>query len=177
MGYEGGKIASLFRPEPTQVAVREMAEKGGDRMHELVVVNTPIGGREVEGGGGGNLRSSWYVTPVNRSRLPSAGDVVAYEVRVATDVDYAPDVEWGTGLWGPNHAKYEIKPKDPGGWLHWIDPKTGEDVFAKRVMHPGSPGQHMMATAAAMTEHEMSEGHLFTGILERWKHEQEALAD
>ena len=31
--------------------------------------------------------------------------------RIGTDVHYAPHLEMGTGLWGPKHAKYEIRPK------------------------------------------------------------------
>ena len=69
-------------------------------------------------------------------------------------MEYAPYVEDGTGLWGPKHAKYEIKPKRPGGWLRWIDPMTGDPVFARRVMHPGWPGNHMFAIGAALTEQE-----------------------
>lgn len=77
-----------------------------------------------------------------------------YETGSETEVDYAPYVEEGTGLWGPSGAKYEIKPRTPTGVLSWIDRETGKRIFAKRVMHPGSPGQHMFAIGAAMAEHE-----------------------
>ena len=40
-------------------------------------------------------------------------------ISIGTNVKYAPYLELGTGLWGPNRAKYEIKPKRPGGVLHW----------------------------------------------------------
>ena len=55
-------------------------------------------------------------------------------------------------MWGPRRAKYEIRPKNPLGWLRFFDQKTGELVFAKRVMHPGSPGHHMFARGVALTE-------------------------
>lgn len=164
MGYTGGKIASLFRPEPTRAAVHEMARVGGDRLHDLVVLNTPIDT--------GNLRTSWRRTrPISRVYGPYRG----WTVQVATDVAYAAHVEWGTGLWGPNGAKYEITPKQPGGVLRWVG-KGGQEVFAKRVMHPGSPGAHMMAIAVGALEIEL-EGDLFDDVLDRWKRDQEAMAD
>ena len=96
---------------------------------------------------------------------------MVYESGAETDVEYAPYVEHGTGLWGPRHAKYEIKPKRPDGWLRWIDPVTGDPVFAKRVMHPGSPGNHMFAFGAAIAEHEFDQ--FVQPILSRWAVEQE----
>lgn len=75
-------------------------------------------------------------------------------------------VEEGTGLWGPNRAPYVIRPKKPGGWLSWIARDTyvrrdgtivkpGDRVFAKEVLHPGSPGHHMVAIGEAVTRAEM----------------------
>jgi hypothetical protein len=75
-----------------------------------------------------------------------------YETGAVTFVEYAPYVEDGTGMWGPHHAPYPIEPT-PGGLLSWVGP-DGKRRFAKRVMHPGSPGQHMFAIGAALTEHE-----------------------
>jgi hypothetical protein len=66
---------------------------------------------------------------------------------------------------------YEIRPKNPDGWLSWIDQATGERIFAKRVMHPGSPGQHMFAIGAHLTEHEF---HVFADrIVQAWTRQQE----
>jgi len=42
MGYEGGKIASLVRPELATGTAIKMARHGGERMTELVKMNTPI---------------------------------------------------------------------------------------------------------------------------------------
>lgn len=176
MGYEGGSLTSLFGEGPqaaTDVAVMRMAEKGGDRMTELTVENTPIGGREGEGHGGGNLRSSWYTLPLERVHI---GSWPGWRSGTASDVDYAPHVEYGTGLWGPQGRKYEIRPKNPGGVLRWIDPKTGHEVFARRVWHPGSPGQHMLGIAATVVEGEADSG-LFDGILNDWARTVEASAD
>ncbi len=40
---------------------------------------------------------------------------------------------------------HEIRPKKPGGVLHWIDDDTGQDMFAKLVRHPGTPAYRMVA--------------------------------
>jgi hypothetical protein len=166
--YVGGSLVSLFDEEPqaaTNLAMRRMAERGGDRMVDLTVQNTPIDK--------GNLRSSWYQIPTHKTHF-AVWD--AYESGVATEVHYAPHVEHGTGLWGPKHAKYPITAK-AGGFLRWIDPASGKEVFAKKVMHPGSPGQHMIAIAAEVTEHEVDTGVLFNGILHDWVTAVEASAD
>lgn len=155
MGYSGGRLSSLCDPRPVELALYRIAERGGDRLVEWTVRNTPI--RH------GNLRSSWYQIPVTTARV---GPFTGYESGVASESAYAPHVEYGTGLWGPSGAKYAIEPKTPGGTLHWRDRKTGTDVFAKRVLHPGSPGAHMVAIAATMVEAEFD--HLFDDILAEW---------
>lgn len=159
MPYVGGKLQSIASRGPqaaTRTASRSMAHKGGDRMTSVTVINTPIKS--------GNLRTSWYQLPTTRVHV---GPWPAYRSGVASQVPYAPDVEYGTGLWGPRHAKYEIKPKDPSGFLRWIDPRTGKEVFAKRVMHPGSPGQHMIQIAGEVTEFETDAG-LMADVLAIW---------
>lgn len=171
MPYVGGTLAPLFDQTPVKAAVVEMADKGGDRMVELTVQNTPI---DLSGtGGGGNLRTSWYQRRLRRvRRAPWSG----WESGVATDSDHGPDVEHGTGLWGPEHRPYLIEPIPPNRFLHWRDPHTGEDVFARRVMHPGSPGQHMVQIAASVLEYEVAHGLLFDSILSEWVRVQESLA-
>lgn len=167
MGYVGGSLTSLFDKGPqkaTDLAVRRMAEKAGDRMVDVTIMNTPIHR--------GNLRSSWYQLPVNKTHFAVWP---AYKSGVASNVDYAPYVEHGTGLWGPKHSKYPIVAKG-GGFLRWIDPKSGKEVFARKVMHPGSPGQHMVAIAAEVVEHE-ADSTLFQGILGEWAKTVEAMAD
>lgn len=159
MGYVGGSLRSLFDAKAqaaTKEAVMAMAEKGGSRMKELAEANTPIDT--------GELRSSWYQIPVHPTSF-----VVwdAWASGVASDVSYAPYVEYGTGIYGPKHAPYIIRPKNPGGLLVWTDPKTGRIIRAKEVLHPGSPGQHMVAIAADVTEFEADTG-LFDGVLNTW---------
>lgn len=144
MGYVGGRLAPWFDTSPTKKFLNRAAEAGGDRMAEVAALNTPVRTS--------HLRESWRTKAVVVMTMP-AGEV-AYVSGAETFVEYAPYVEWGTGLWGPKHAKYPIRPKNPDGWLRWIDPHTGLPVFAKLVMHPGSPGNHMMAIAANVAEFE-----------------------
>jgi hypothetical protein len=179
MPYVGAKLAPWFDRGPTVKALVRIAEAGGERMTELTRMNTPVDK--------GTLRASWTTKPVTVRVGHSVGVVIShpaeaeafvglaqgarYESGVQTEVEYAPYVEHGTGLWGPKHAKYPIRPKHPGGWLHWIDPMTGQHVFAKEVMHPGSPGNHMLSFAAAITESEI--GLIAAPALERWASETE----
>ncbi len=160
MGYEGAKLAPLFSPLPAKAAAVELATVGRHALATKVRDKTPVDS--------GELKASWFETPV-LIVLSDQGEVV-YESRIATELDYAPDVEYGTGLWGPKHAKYLIEPKNPDGVLHWIG-KDGQDVFARRVWHPGSPGAHMVAISVAETEAEL---HLLAApVLEAWVKEQE----
>lgn len=163
MGYVGDRLQPFFDSSRNSLLMRELANKGGDTMVDWTVRNTPIDT--------GNLRTSWYQLDVNK-RITPLGDT--WESGVATQVEYAPYVEHGTGLWGPDHARYTIRPKDPHGWLRWRDRATGRWVYAKAVQHPGSPGQHMVAIAAAMTEAEFER--VADPILEAWRREIEARA-
>ena len=45
-------------------------------------------------------------------------------IYVGSDMPYAGHIEFGRG---------PVFPKDPTGWLHWIDKTTGKDVFAKKA--------------------------------------------
>lgn len=141
MGYRGTRFANLFDTGPSELAARKMADDGAGFMVGRARENTPTDT--------GHLKESWKKKPV--LIVVNALGQTVYESGVETDVDYAPYVEHGTGLWGPKHAKYPIRPKKEGGWLHWLGPE-GENVFAKLVMHPGSPGHHMVAIAIAETE-------------------------
>lgn len=147
MGYSGGKLAPWFGTGPIKLAATRMARDGGERLTMLTKLKTPVGET-------GHLKESWKAKPV-LIVVDELGRTV-YESGTETGVDYAPYVEWGTGLWGPKHAKYVIRPRNPNGWLRWIG-KDGSPVFAKEVMHPGSPGNHMFAIGVALTEHEFDQ--------------------
>lgn len=160
-GSPGPKLQPWFGTAPNRRFLRRAAGRGGERMTELTEMNTPIDS--------GHLRQSWKVKPVILL-VDAVGNPVA-QSGVETFVEYAPYVEWGTGLFGPKHAKYPIVPKNPDGWLKWTDPKTGLPVFAKKVMHPGSPGQHMVAIAVAVSEHELER--TLQSLLLKWAAEVE----
>jgi hypothetical protein len=63
----------------------------------------------------------------------------------------------GTGLYGPNKAPYEIKPKN-GKALHFEiagsvqGNEAGKGVFAKRVMHPGIKPDPFISRAVHKTK-------------------------
>lgn len=136
-------------------ALRVMADDGASMMVRIVKDNTPVDTHD--------LRNSIVASPVRA--LPSG---MGYESGAFTEIEYAPHVEHGTGLWGPEHRKYKIEPKDPNGVLAFFmkggaqarldngqysaNITEGKMVFAKYVMHPGSPGQHMFATGVAYVE-------------------------
>ena len=79
----------------------------------------------------GRLRSSITTKLDQRGKTPI--------VRIGTDVEYAPFIEFGT-------EPYKITP-DEAEALKWTDPETGEEVFAKEVQHPGIPAQPFLVPA------------------------------
>jgi hypothetical protein len=142
MPYIGGKLAPWFDRGPITPTLKNMARLGAHRGRELAERFTPVDT--------GDLKRSWKESRAHKvvgSTYPGSG----YGASWYTEVDYAPYVEHGTGLWGPEHRKYLILPKKPGGVLHWVD-AGGHDVFAAKVLHPGSPGAHMLAKSAARLE-------------------------
>ena len=159
MAYIGDRLQPLFRPEPLRVALHNIAEAGVDEMQNRVKENTPVDL--------GTLRASWIKTPAFPSRWFG---MPAWQARLLTDVEYAPYVEHGTGLFGPEHKTYEIRPKHKRA-LSWIDEESGKRVVAAKVNHPGSPGQHMLAIGVAMAEHQLPA--VAQAPLEEWKREQE----
>lgn len=162
MGYEGAQLAPGFRQTAAKAAAFRMAEVGGRALRDKVKLRTPVDT--------GALAASWKERPV-LVVVNDLGEVV-YESGVLTEVGYAPDVEYGTGLWGPHHAKYLIEPKNPDGVLRWVA-KDGSVVFARRVWHPGSPGSHMLAISVAETEAELHA--LMQPVLVEWAKAQEEL--
>lgn len=155
MGYKGGRLTPWFNDGPAKAVAHQMAEKGAKALHRKVVKHTP---KDT-----GHLSTSWKRKPVIVG-LTVTGHTM-YASGVETFVDYAPYVEHGTGLWGPKHAKYPIRPKLPGGVLHFFT-KEGAEVFTKLVMHPGSPGAHMVAISVAELEVELPA--LLQSDLEMW---------
>jgi hypothetical protein len=151
----------------TLAAGRRMAEDLGDRFKHNIEINTPVETRL--------LRDSYRISPIHYRPVPGLLGFMAYawEGTVFTEVEYAPYVEHGTGLWGPKRAKYKIEPKEPGGVLAFApymrnaaggvildvagSPSRGNTVFTRHVMHPGSPGAAMFRIGAVITEAEADE--------------------
>lgn len=83
--------------------------------------------------------------PVDSGRLQNSITTKVVErggtkyVVVGTNVEYARHVEFGTD-------PYIIEP-DEAEALNWTDPETGEEVFAKKVEHPGIPAQPFLFPA------------------------------
>lgn len=156
MGYVGASLARCFDFErQIKDLCFELADDGGDHMTDDIREFTPVGKRPFEEDyvPGALLKSiTKKITVVTLD--PFHG--IVYKSGTYTDLDYSVYVENGTGLWGPARAKYEIRPKNPNGWLRFHD-EYGNVIFAKRVMHPGSPGAHMFARGAAKTEAEFHE--------------------
>lgn len=141
MTYIGGKLAPFFHSTPNKVALKNMVRVGVEYASEIAAVNTPI---ET-----GDLRDNWETT----KPFPTMTFLgYAWRAEWHNNSDYAAFVNYGTGLYGPEHRKYLILPKKPGGSLHWVDRLTGEDRYAKYVWHPGSPGNHMLEISAGMLE-------------------------
>lgn len=150
MGYTGPSLAHVFDfRRDVDEELYALAEEGGSQLTENVRKFTPVGHRPFQAGymPGDLLASIEQKVVVVYAAL---GGMV-YESGAETNIEWAPYVEHGTGLWGPRRAKYEIRPKNPNGWLRFHD-EHGNVVFAKRVMHPGSPGAHMFARGAALTD-------------------------
>jgi len=171
MAYVGGRLAPLYDGAPMRRAMRDIADAGGDYLLGQAKRFT----EEKTG----ELRRGWKRSRVKKLELGIFGRLnPGYEVKVYNEVEHALYREEGTGLWGPMHAKYPIPegggPMPPGRFMRWRDPKTGRWVYAKRVMHPGSRGRHMLKQAVNVVEHEV--GAIAGPILRRWVVEQEALS-
>lgn len=173
MGYTGGSIADVTdrARRGAKLAGERMAKLGGEEVTRHTKMNTPIGEPDPLDPTGGDdythLREQIYEKPVVYKVVDGVG---SWESGAETDVDYAPFVEEGTGLWGPEHRKYKIEPKDPNGVLAFFSRMQtpegapmlsgsrranlvhGNQVFVRYVMHPGSPGQHMFAIGVEMAE-------------------------
>lgn len=157
MGFKrkGKSISEFVRQskEAVDPAIEMMMDDGNTFLLKAVQENTPV---ETEA-----LRRSI-------TKMPVINENGVWRSGVFTEVEYGPHVEHGTGLWGPKRAKYRIEPKDPNGVLAFFVKRggvvnirgeqsstriaEGQLVFAKYVMHPGSPGQHMFAIGVSAAE-------------------------
>ena len=142
MGYVGGKLAPWFGSKPVDAFMRAAPVLVAKEGREIAEKNTPVDT--------GELRSAWKSDDKPRRAATFVG--IGWEASWMNETEYAPYVNYGTGLFGPEGKKYLILPKKPGGTLHWVDRATGEDVFAKRVLHPGSPGNYMLEISADFIE-------------------------
>lgn len=142
MAYIGGLMTPQFKNEPNERAMRNLVRVGIREGQRVAEMNTP---KQT-----GDLRDNWKVSEHIGRTMTFLG--MGWEGSWYNDLDYAPYVNYGTGLYGPEHRKYLIVPKTPGGTLHWVDRLTGEDRYAKAVLHPGSPGHHMLEISAAVLE-------------------------
>lgn len=161
MSYEGGKLKPWFDRTPNERFCRRAAGAGGRALMINIREKTPVDT--------GELRRSIRQGAL-RIKTDARGRRV-FESPVSTHLGYAAPIEYGWGLWGPHHARYPIRPKNPDGWLHWVDPVTGKDVFRKIVWHPGAPGAHMFVGGAGVTEKELPM--IIRPSLARWKLEVE----
>jgi len=167
MGYEGGKIASLVRPELATGTAIKMARHGGERMTELVKMNTPIAPPQdpverrvrLRKRPRGTLRESIVEKPV----VPTGE---GFESGCETHDPIAPYVEWST-------KPHEIRPIPPNRRLSFV--KGGQWVFARVVHHPGTHGQAMFRIGAHYLEHEVQTG-LLNRELEEFKRDSELAA-
>ena len=94
----------------------------------------------------GNLAGSYYITGPRMTAH-------TMQWKVKTDVEYAPWVEWDTGIHGPGR-KYKISARRVSH-LRFFWEKKGVMVVTKYVWHPGSKGAHMFAKGADSVEREL----------------------
>lgn len=142
MAYVGGKLAPWFDSGPVDAFMKAAPVVVAAEAREIAEKNTPVDT--------GELRAAWKSDKKPRRAMTYIG--LGYEASWMNDLEYAPYVNYGTGLYGPEAKKYLILPKKPGGTLHWVDRLTGQDVFAKSVLHPGSPGNYMLEISADFIE-------------------------
>jgi hypothetical protein len=142
LGYIGGKLHPWFKTKPVDFVMRTAPVLVAEEGRQIAEKNTPVDT--------GELREQWSAD--KRSRKVIGLAVTGWRANWSNDSEYAGYVNYGTGLYGPTHSKYLILPKKPGGSLHWVDKATGQDVFAAKVMHPGSPGNYMLEISADVVE-------------------------
>lgn len=159
--YADRRLEDMLNPDAGRVAARAMADKGGTRLMEAVKVRTPIDtsysplGRS-DGRPRGTARESIERGSV-RQHTSTRGR--GYQVRVYTDDPVFPDIEWNTKPHviepTPEHKARAAAEGRQAMLRYW----AGGVRFARRVMHPGTTGQHPFARAEAFIEAETS--HMF----------------
>jgi len=101
-----------------------------------------------------------------------AGSLNEHMAQVEVSAVYAAAHEFGSGLYGPNHAMYVIKPVK-GKWLAWGGARrltgtlrSGEkpDTFARIVHHPGIKPHPFLVPAAQKAQEEVG----VAGIVTAW---------
>jgi hypothetical protein len=149
VGYQGGRLADLFSQEPVNRALSDMALAGGSAMWEVTRDRTPVHTGEV--------RDSWIVKPVRHERI---GGTDGYESGVESNHYRARWVEHGVNAHPerPKHRRAELTPEGPRA----------------AVDHPGFPGAHPVASAAAWAEANFER--ITSPVAERWARETERLA-
>lgn len=159
MAFIGGRLAPWFDDGSTERAGRNMVRVGVHEASAIAAQNTPVDT--------GDLREHWETSVQIIKTMTFLG--VGWRGEWFNGLSYAEYVDQGTGLYGPEHRKYLIVPKSPGGTLHWVNSATGADVFAKAVLHPGSPGQHMLAISANVLESTWP--NMMRGVMRNWARE------
>lgn len=161
MGYSGGKLAPWFGSAPVKIVMQTAPVLIAAEGREIAEKNTPV---ET-----GDLRAAWMSDKKATKAATYIG--IGTEASWFNKLDYAPYVNYGTGLYGPEAKKYLILPKKPGGTLHWVDRLTGQDVYAKSVLHPGSPGSYMLEISADVVEATWER--IIRPILRNWARQME----
>jgi hypothetical protein len=186
-GYHGDSCEAMVRHamDVTERTGERLADSMVDHGQRRIEQNTPVATRL--------LRESWERTGIEYGQVATLGYTsirwasYAWTGRVYTMVEYAAFVEYGTGLWGPKRKKYKIQPKRPDGVLAFtpyarvpgggvvldVAGEVGKQgtVVVRFVMHPGSPGAHMIKIGSILTEHEYRQWS--EEPMRLWKHEIE----
>lgn len=153
MGYTGARLAPMFSPVPARITAAALAKAGAELLLKETVQNTPVDDSPFPSRVPGTARARWREKPIVGPVREEGEDV--YRTGVETEDDVAVYLEYGTGLYGPEHRAYVIRPKDPDGYLRFYSRKNGQWVFAKSVLHPGIHPQRPLATGMVLAEHRM----------------------